>query len=145
MRAVAPLLMFFLAACEQAPPPKPVPVTDDWERDPTTQAFINPTMIPTLSKKAAKACLCAHKNGPAASDECWSGFWKEVNEYRHTSPVSARCPGSRASVEFYKPRPENWRFDENVMTEFGYGACSKDEVAAKKAEYERKHGRGGCG
>jgi hypothetical protein len=137
--------MMMLVACEQAPKAKPAPVTEDWKRDVKTQGFVDRKRITVLQHEATKACLCARAQGNKTKAECWDGFWKEVNEYRHTSTASACGPGSSEFVDFEDfSGADTSHGDQSVITEWGYGACSSDEILAKKAEYEREAGRQGC-
>jgi hypothetical protein len=139
------LLILLLGSCEQAPKATPAGITEDWERDPKTQSLIDRDRIPALQSKATAACLCERKRGHKAEALCWSDFWKEVNGYRHSSAASACGPGSSAYVDFDDGSETTApSADMSVMMEWGYGACSADEVDTKKAEYERKSKMRGC-
>jgi hypothetical protein len=146
MRVFALILLLFVMGCQQAPSaqpkPKPKPVFDDSTRDPKTQSRIDPKRIPALQAKATQACLCQRKGDES---ECWSSFWKEVNEYKHRSSASACREGSSADVDFgYGSGPVASSDSMIVMTTWGYGACSGEEAVVKKAEHERKTARKGC-
>lgn len=120
-------------------------MTEDYDRDSQTQSFVDRKRVPELQKVATKACLCERKAGDNAVAECWSGFWEEVNDYRHSSVASACGPGSSAFVDFDDASAMGAPSTElSVMTEWGYGACSAEEVETKKAEYERKSKMRGC-
>jgi hypothetical protein len=107
--------------------------------------YIDPKRIPELQREATNACLCESKKGSQAKDECWSGFWNEVNKYKHTETASACGPGSSAYLDFELQFGSAWSSgDRTVTTEWGYGACSSDQVASKKAEYEKETESSGC-
>ena len=132
--------------------------------------YIDPALIPQFQKTATAACLCARNKSPDGRSSCWRDFDARVARYRHATEASACGPGSTSYVIFARKTPpgggrsdirvviESEAMDESellmiseiensdlrVMTEFGYGACSAEEVSAKVAEYERKTGRQGC-
>ncbi len=117
-------------------------MVEDFDRDSSTQDFIDPKRIPALQKIADNACRCSRGNGDDA--RCWSDFWKEVNGYRHISGASACGPGSSAYVEFESGKDATDALAMTVLTEYGYGACSADEVELKKSDYEQKASQPNC-
>jgi hypothetical protein len=138
--AFLPLLL--LAGCEQDTKLKPAPIADDQERSPATQIYIDPKRISVLQSEATKACLCKRSNG---GDKCWNNFTREVDKYRQSGEWASACgPGSTSGIDFESAMPKGRGGNMTVLTSFGYGACSADEVAAKKAEYEQKSGMKGC-
>jgi hypothetical protein len=124
---------------------KPKPVTNDGERDPKTQSYVDPNRIAGLQQEVTKACLCERKKDQKAEGECWSPFWKEVNEYRSSGEWATACgPGSSSGIDFKLKASTTSGASMTVITNFGYGACSKDEVATRKAEYEKRAKQKGC-
>lgn len=125
---------------------------------PAAPAYIDPALIPNLRTAATAACLCTRDKGYAQRTDCWRDFDRNVARYRHSSIASACAEGSSAYLEFERAGqpdfdPQTMTQTSNlaeteamtVMTEFPYGACSAEEVPAKKTEFERQSGRPGCG
>lgn len=134
-----------LAGCGQVPATKPKPVVADFERDSATQVFIDPARVPELRKTATKSCLCERTNPRKDEAECWSDFWKVANEYKSSGEWASACgPGSTSGIDFARAATVKGNPDMTIMTEWGYGACSAEEVETKKAEYERKSKARGC-
>lgn len=149
MKSAAALILLTLAACEQAPEAQSAPkyVTQDFEPDYSKQVVASAQQVAELHDTAKAACLCVREKGADGKDACWNDFWQRANRYKSSGEWATACAvGSSAGIDFEVDVKEakSMKVERTVMTEWPYGACSADEVPARKAEYEAKSGMRGC-
>lgn len=118
--------------------------------------YIDPALVPRIQQAVTTACLCARSKDPSSEASCWAEVNETIAKYRHDGGADSACAAGSSSILTFdrkgQPAPDDTTVvhttagpSMTITTTFPYGACSWDEVPAKKAEYERQTGNPGCG
>lgn len=146
LRGAVPLMLaVMLAGCGSGETEKAAPLT-----------YIDPALVPRIQQAVTTACLCTRSKGRNSEASCWAEVNATIAKYRHDGGADSACAAGSSSILTFdrkgQPAPDDITVvhtttgpSMTITTSFPYGACSWDEVLAKKAEYERETGRPGCG
>jgi hypothetical protein len=132
---------------------------DDRDKEPATPSaptYIDPALVPRIQQAVTTACLCTRSKGFNNEASCWAEVRATIARYRHDLGADSACAaGSSSTLTFDRkgqPAPDDTTVvhrtngpNMTITTMFPYGACTWDEVPARKAEYQRDTGMKGCG